>query len=114
MFAPSVGIPEDAATGSAAVCLAGAIHHFDRLPDGTHRRVIEQGIEMGRPSSISLTLVVDRGQLVTVRIGGSAVLVYEGDASRFDGSAALTAIRTARARTAWCGASSRRSGSPNL
>jgi trans-2,3-dihydro-3-hydroxyanthranilate isomerase len=78
MFAPSVGIPEDAATGSAAVCLAGAIHHFDRLPDGTHRRVIEQGIEMGRPSAISLTLVVDRGQLVTVRIGGSAVLVTKG------------------------------------
>jgi trans-2,3-dihydro-3-hydroxyanthranilate isomerase len=78
MFAPSVGIPEDPATGSAAVCFAGAIQHFDRLPDGTHRRVIEQGIEMGRPSAIALTLVVDRGQLVTVRIGGSAVLVSKG------------------------------------
>jgi trans-2,3-dihydro-3-hydroxyanthranilate isomerase len=78
MFAPSAGIPEDPATGSAAVCFAGAIQHFDRLPDGTHRRVIEQGIEMGRPSAIALTLVVDRGQLVTVRIGGSAVLVSKG------------------------------------
>jgi trans-2,3-dihydro-3-hydroxyanthranilate isomerase len=78
LFAPQVGIPEDPATGSAAVCLTGIVHHFDQLPDGTHRRVIEQGIEMGRPSTIALTLVVDRGQLVTVRIGGSAVLVTRG------------------------------------
>ncbi|MFA5949423.1 MAG: PhzF family phenazine biosynthesis protein [Hyphomicrobium sp.] len=78
MFAPSMGIPEDPATGSAAVCLAGAIHHFDRLPDGTHRRVIEQGHEIGRPSQISLTIVVEAGKLTTVRIGGSAVRMSQG------------------------------------
>jgi len=78
MFAPQFGIPEDPATGSAAVCLASVVHGFDGLPDGAHRRVIEQGQEMGRPSSIVLTLVVAGGRLETVRIGGSAVRVVEG------------------------------------
>lgn len=78
MFAPEVGIPEDPATGSAAVGLTGVVHHFDKLPDGTHRRIVEQGYEMGRPSQIVLTLIVDGGKLTTVRIGGSAVRVTEG------------------------------------
>lgn len=78
MFAPQVGISEDPATGSAAVGLAGLVHQFDRLPDGTHKRVVEQGYEMGRPSHIVLTLVVAGGKLTTVRIGGSAVRVSEG------------------------------------
>ena len=78
MFAPQVGIPEDPATGSAAVGLTGIVHRFDRLPDGTHKRVVEQGYEMGRPSQIVLTLIVDNGKLSTVRIGGSSVRVSEG------------------------------------
>lgn len=78
MFAPQVGIPEDPATGSAAVGLAGLVHQFDRLPDGTHKRIVEQGYEMGRPSQIVLTLVVAGGKLTTVRIGGSSVRVSEG------------------------------------
>lgn len=82
MFAPQVGIPEDPATGAAAIGLAGVIHHFDRLPDGTHKRVLEQGYEMGRPSRIALTLMVNGGKLATVRIGGSAVRVCEGTLER--------------------------------
>jgi trans-2,3-dihydro-3-hydroxyanthranilate isomerase len=78
MFAPQVGIPEDPATGSAAVGLAGIVHQFDRLPDGTHKRVVEQGYEMGRPSQIVLTLSVAGGKLTTVRIGGASVRVSEG------------------------------------
>jgi len=78
MFAPQLGVPEDPATGSAAVCLAGIVHDFDALPDGAHRRVIEQGHEMGRPGAITLTLVIEGGRLETVRIGGSAVRVIDG------------------------------------
>jgi trans-2,3-dihydro-3-hydroxyanthranilate isomerase len=78
MFAPQAGIPEDPATGSAAVGLAGIVAHFDRVPDGVHRRIVEQGYEMGRPSQIVLTLVVDGGKLASVRIGGSTVRVSEG------------------------------------
>lgn len=79
MFAPSSGIPEDPATGSAAVCLAGAVHHFDDFPDGTHKRIVEQGYEMGRPSHITITSVVRGGKLETVRIGGQSVRVSSGE-----------------------------------
>ena len=76
MFMPGIG--EDPATGSAAAAFAGAVMRFDGLPDGTHKRTLEQGFEMGRPSLISLTLVVDRAKLSLVRIGGNSVRVSEG------------------------------------
>ena len=78
MFAPDIGVPEDPATGAAAASFAYVIHEFDALPDGMHRRAIEQGIEMGRPSAISITMSVARGKLDGVRIGGYAVRVAEG------------------------------------
>jgi trans-2,3-dihydro-3-hydroxyanthranilate isomerase len=78
MFAPMVGVKEDPATGSAAAAFAGVVQHFDALPDGNHKRIIEQGYEMGRPSLVNLTLEVERGRLDTVRIGGGAVRVSEG------------------------------------
>lgn len=78
MFAPDVGIPEDPATGSAAVMFAGVILSFDGLPDGNHRRSIEQGFAMGRPSEVALSLEVKQGKLTNVRIGGSAVRVSDG------------------------------------
>ena len=77
-FGPDFGVPEDPATGSAAVGLAGVIHRFDALPDGLHKRIIEQGYEMGRPSLIALSLEIERGKLHAVRIGGHAVRVAEG------------------------------------
>jgi trans-2,3-dihydro-3-hydroxyanthranilate isomerase len=78
MFAPVMGIPEDPATGSAVVAFAGVVQRFDALPDGTHKRLIEQGHEMGRPSLITLSLEVAAGRLGAVRIGGHVVRVAEG------------------------------------
>jgi trans-2,3-dihydro-3-hydroxyanthranilate isomerase len=78
MFAPHNGIPEDPATGSAAAAFAGVVHRFDTLPDGTHKRVIEQGFEMGRPSLMELTMDIEGGKLHAVRIGGHAVRVAHG------------------------------------
>jgi trans-2,3-dihydro-3-hydroxyanthranilate isomerase len=78
MFAPDFGVPEDPATGSAAAAFAGVVHRFDALPDGTHRRIIEQGYEMGRPSTIALSIEVAGGKVAAVRIGGHAVRVAEG------------------------------------
>jgi trans-2,3-dihydro-3-hydroxyanthranilate isomerase len=78
MFAPEHGVPEDPATGSAAVGFAGVIHRFDVLPDGLHKRIVEQGYEMGRSSQIELSLQVEGSKLSTVRIGGHAVRVAEG------------------------------------
>jgi trans-2,3-dihydro-3-hydroxyanthranilate isomerase len=50
-FAPAVGVPEDPATGSAAVALASALI-FAGEEEGS--LVIDQGDEVGAPSSISV------------------------------------------------------------
>ncbi len=78
MFAPHNGIAEDPATGSAAAAFAGVVHRFDALPDGSHKRIIEQGFEMGRPSLMELSMDIEGGKLGTVRIGGHAVRVAQG------------------------------------
>ena len=79
MFAQGFGIAEDPATGSAAASFAGALMQFEPLGDGTHDVVIEQGVEMGRPSVIDLQLVVEGGALVFAEIGGRAVVVSRGE-----------------------------------
>jgi trans-2,3-dihydro-3-hydroxyanthranilate isomerase len=78
MFAPHHGIPEDPATGSAAAAFAGAIAHFDGLTNGPVALIIEQGVEMGRPSEIRLELEGRGGAIEVARIGGHAVKVAEG------------------------------------
>jgi trans-2,3-dihydro-3-hydroxyanthranilate isomerase len=78
MFWLGEGIIEDPATGSAAAAFAGAVAHFDQLPSGTHRFVIEQGFEMLRPSLIHLEVYMEGGLLHASRIGGDAVLIARG------------------------------------
>ena len=78
MFAPAMGIPEDPATGSAVAGFAGQIMACDKPADGHHTFVIDQGIEMGRPSRITLAMQVHQGKLVSATISGSAVIVSEG------------------------------------
>ncbi|MEL7274699.1 MAG: PhzF family phenazine biosynthesis protein [Pseudomonadota bacterium] len=79
MFAPDAGIPEDPATGSAVASFAGAVALFDDLPDGGHTVRVEQGMEMGRPSLITLELEMKDGDLVGGRIGGHAVTFATGE-----------------------------------
>jgi trans-2,3-dihydro-3-hydroxyanthranilate isomerase len=78
MFAPHLGLAEDPATGSAAAAFAGAAMDFGAPEDGIHQHVLEQGVEMGRPSEIVLTLTVSGGVLSEATIGGAAVVVSEG------------------------------------
>ena len=73
MFGPDAGIFEDPATGSAVASLAGAIAAFDDMPDGEHVIHIEQGIEMGRASRITLEIFMRDGAMTGGRIGGNAV-----------------------------------------
>lgn len=79
MFAPSYGIVEDPATGSAAAAFAGVLHRFGGLKDGEHNVMIEQGYEMGRPSLIRLGLTLQGGALTAGSISGDAIVVAEGE-----------------------------------
>jgi trans-2,3-dihydro-3-hydroxyanthranilate isomerase len=78
MFASGWGIVEDPATGSAAAAFAGVLMQFEQPGDGEHMFVIEQGLEMGRPSFISLGIAVEDGALMSATIGGSAVIIAQG------------------------------------
>ena len=78
MFAPNMGVAEDPATGSAAAAFAAVVARFDTPRDGIHKKIIEQGFEMGRPSLIELSLHISSGRLDTVRIAGHCVRVSDG------------------------------------
>ncbi len=78
MFAPLLGIREDPATGSAAAALAGWLTAHAGLGAGAHSVTIEQGREMGRPSTIELELQTESGKLTGAAIGGHAVIVSRG------------------------------------
>lgn len=78
MFAPSLGVPEDPATGGAAAAFGGYLGVRSPERDGTLRWVIEQGVEMGRPSRLYLEVDKSGGAVTAVRVGGTAVLMSEG------------------------------------
>lgn len=78
MYAPGIGVPEDPATGSAAVGLGGYLAVRDQRADGTLRWTVEQGFEMGRPSILQLEVDKRDGEISAVRVGGSTVIVCDG------------------------------------
>jgi trans-2,3-dihydro-3-hydroxyanthranilate isomerase len=78
MFAPAFGVPEDPATGSACAALAGFLAPAAPPGSGTLRWIVEQGVEMGRPSRLQVSCDRERGRISAVRVGGSSVLVSEG------------------------------------
>jgi trans-2,3-dihydro-3-hydroxyanthranilate isomerase len=78
MFAGDIGSPEDPATGSAALALGVRLVHRGDFGDGVHTFTIEQGVDMGRPSSLTVTCDVSAGEVQRVRVTGGAALVAEG------------------------------------
>ncbi|AUH62756.1 PhzF family phenazine biosynthesis protein [Paracoccus zhejiangensis] len=78
MFAPANGVPEDPATGSASATLPALLLAAGRLGEGENRIALRQGVEMGRPSEIGLTVQVGNGAITEVRISGRAAKVAEG------------------------------------
>jgi trans-2,3-dihydro-3-hydroxyanthranilate isomerase len=69
---------EDPATGSAAGCTAAwMVSHGVAQPD--ERVLIEQGIEMRRPSRIFVRAAKADNRVVNVRVGGNAVEIMRGE-----------------------------------
>lgn len=69
---------EDPATGSAAGCTAAwMVAHGVAQPD--ERVLIEQGIEMQRPSRIFVRASRRDNRVVNVRVGGNAIEVMRGE-----------------------------------
>jgi trans-2,3-dihydro-3-hydroxyanthranilate isomerase len=69
---------EDPATGSAAGCTAAwMVAHGIAQPD--ERVLIEQGIEMKRPSRILVRASRTDNRVVNVRVGGNAIEIMRGE-----------------------------------
>jgi len=82
MFAPEAGVAEDPATGSAAGPFGVyLVRHGRAVPDATGeaRIRLDQGVEMKRPSAITIAVQRDGETVRDVRVGGEAVVVAEGE-----------------------------------
>lgn len=80
-FAPTSGVPEDSATGSASGGLASYLVHHHLLPATPPVTVIqtEQGLEMGRPSQVTVEVEGVAADITMVRVSGDVVKVMEGE-----------------------------------
>ncbi len=76
MFAPLMGIPEDPATGAASGPLGAYLVRYGLAKPGVI--INEQGIEMGRPSEITIGIDTDGEAFTGVRVGGRCVYMGHG------------------------------------
>jgi trans-2,3-dihydro-3-hydroxyanthranilate isomerase len=76
---PEMGTAEDPATGSASGGLGCyLVRHKIVLADKADAMISLQGVKMGRPSLVHMSIGVDNGAITSVRVGGEAVLAGEG------------------------------------
>jgi trans-2,3-dihydro-3-hydroxyanthranilate isomerase len=78
MFAPSSGVAEDPATGSAAGPLAIHLARHGRIGFGDEIE-ISQGAELKRPSKLHAKVEGSADRIERVEVGGSAVTVARGE-----------------------------------
>jgi trans-2,3-dihydro-3-hydroxyanthranilate isomerase len=81
MFAPTFGMVEDPATGSASGALGCYLvrHRLVSGDDARRGMVSLQGVAMGRPSRIHIAIDSRGDEIVNVKVGGTAVLVARGE-----------------------------------
>jgi trans-2,3-dihydro-3-hydroxyanthranilate isomerase len=80
VFCPGVSVPEDPATGSAALGLGVWLVGRGWLPgEGTTPYTVHQGIEMHRPSLLECTVTATGGAAVLATVSGHVVPVASGE-----------------------------------
>jgi trans-2,3-dihydro-3-hydroxyanthranilate isomerase len=80
VFCPGVGVPEDPATGSAALGLGVWLVASGLLPgDGESSYTVRQGTEMHRPSTLECVVTAVGGAAVSATVTGSVVPVAKGE-----------------------------------
>jgi len=78
-FAPGIGIAEDPATGSAAGAVGAYLFKHDLVSGHISKNIhIEQGYQMGRPSSLYVEIDQENKMIKSILVGGESVTVIEG------------------------------------
>jgi trans-2,3-dihydro-3-hydroxyanthranilate isomerase len=80
MFAPGMGVAEDAATGSAAGPLTLHLIRHGRIQFGD-RIEISQGMEIRRPSTLYSRVYGRDDHVERIEVGGAAVIIGSGEFS---------------------------------
>ena len=78
MFSPLGGTVEDPATGSASAALGAFLGSLAPDGDGDIVTRIAQGLEMGRPSRITVTARKTQGAVIDVAVSGRCMPVMRG------------------------------------
>ncbi|MFI2709334.1 PhzF family phenazine biosynthesis protein [Micromonospora sp. NPDC018662] len=80
VFVPGMGVPEDPATGSAALGLGVWLVASGLLPgEGRTSYAVRQGIEIHRPSSLACTVTAAGGTAVGATVSGQVMPVARGE-----------------------------------
>ncbi|WBB72980.1 PhzF family phenazine biosynthesis protein [Micromonospora sp. WMMD1128] len=80
VFVPGLGVPEDPATGSAALGLGVWLVASGLLPgEGRTPYAVRQGIEINRPSSLFCTVTAAGGSAVGATVSGQVMPVARGE-----------------------------------
>jgi trans-2,3-dihydro-3-hydroxyanthranilate isomerase len=79
VFVPGAAVPEDPATGSAALGLGLWLVAAGWLPgDGTSSYRVHQGVEMRRPSLLTCTVTAEGGVATAATVAGHVVPIATG------------------------------------
>jgi len=79
MFAPDLGMAEDPATGSASGPLGCyLVRHKIVKHDKAGSMLSLQGVKMGRPSKVHISIGLHGNDISSVQVGGESVLAGEG------------------------------------
>ncbi|MFI5889491.1 PhzF family phenazine biosynthesis protein [Actinoplanes sp. NPDC051513] len=80
VFCPGAAVPEDPATGSAALGLGVYLVDAGLLPaDGTSTYRVHQGIEMKRPSLLDCTVTAGAGRALAATVAGHVCPIAKGE-----------------------------------
>jgi trans-2,3-dihydro-3-hydroxyanthranilate isomerase len=80
VFVPGLGVPEDPATGSAALGLGVWLVASGLVPaDGDTAYTVIQGVELSRPSRLECVVSAAGGRAVSATVTGSVVPIARGE-----------------------------------
>jgi trans-2,3-dihydro-3-hydroxyanthranilate isomerase len=79
MWAPTLGIEEDPATGAACAALVGAMASKQDFSRTSYRLTIQQGVSMGRRSEIEAEACKSGSVVTSVGVGGATAWIASGE-----------------------------------
>ena len=81
LLGPDIGIHDDPPIGTAIPAFCGYLCTHDHIKEGTHTFVVDRGNILKRKSILNIEMDNKGTEILTIRVGGPAVMVSEGKIS---------------------------------